>query len=84
MRCNTMRCAHCDSSATIRTSRQMTPTCRELYFQCQNIECGHTFSAVLEVTRTIVPSQTPNPAVYIPQSTRSAQQPRPEAVAAPS
>jgi uncharacterized Zn finger protein len=68
---NRASCPHCSSKATISTSKKITAITREIYYQCTNIECGHTWAAVLSAVRTIVPSRTPNPAVFIPQSAKT-------------
>lgn len=65
-----MTCPHCNGAAHIRTSRQMTLTARELRYQCINVECGHTWVSVLEAIRTIVPSQCPNPKVFLQHAKR--------------
>lgn len=70
-RSNSASCPHCASKARISTSKKITPLTREIYYQCTNIECGHTWAAHLSAVRTIVPSRIPNPTVYIPQSERS-------------
>ena len=75
-RSNSASCPHCASKARISTSKKITPITREIYYQCSNIECGHTWAAHLSAVRTIVPSRIPNPAVFIPQSERS--EPMPE------
>ena len=62
-------CPHCESPATIRRSQQVTNLTREYAFACTNFECGHTFSATMEITRTLSPSATPNPTVRLPLST---------------
>lgn len=59
-------CPHCRSKATVRNSRQMTVTLRELFLICSNVQCGHTFMAGAEVLRTISPSATPDPSVRLP------------------
>lgn len=61
-------CPHCKGKATIRTSRSINPLLRELHYQCHDVECGHTFSAWLEVYETISPSAKPDPLVHIPMS----------------
>lgn len=63
-------CPHCSSKASIKTSKKITAITREIYFQCSNFECGHTWAALLSAVRTIVPSRIPNPDVHIPQSSR--------------
>ena len=64
-------CPHCGSDSTIRTSRSMSETVREATIQCNNPLCAHTWVAHLAAVRTIAPSMTPNPKVYIPLSARS-------------
>jgi len=59
-------CPHCDARARVRTSSQETLLSRELRLQCENIDCGHTFVAQLEIIRTVVQSARPNPAVHLP------------------
>lgn len=73
-------CPHCNSKATIRTSKEMSLISREVYFQCTNHECGHTWTSILSAIRTIVPSRQPNPNVYIPLSEKNHQ---PAALATP-
>jgi len=64
-------CPHCQQKALVKTSRLMSLISRETYYQCSNIECGHTWASVTTAIRTIVPSRTPNPEVHIPLSERS-------------
>lgn len=64
-------CPHCDSRAEIRTSKTMSAITREIYFQCPNPECGHTWVSLLSAIRTIVPSRIPCPDVYIPLSEKT-------------
>lgn len=61
-------CPHCSTKARIRTSRDVSEISRETYFQCTNIECGHTWKSISTAILTIVPSQIPNPKVHIPLS----------------
>jgi len=44
---------------------QLTNTSRETIFVCKNFYCGHVFSAVTEINRTISPSAIPNPMVVL-------------------
>ncbi|MNR50223.1 DNA-binding transcriptional regulator [compost metagenome] len=62
-----MPCPHCSAVAHVRTSRLMSPISKEMYYQCSNLECGHTFVGVIEVVRTLSPSACPNPSVQIRQ-----------------
>lgn len=64
-----MMCPHCKCNAYTRHSGQLTTTSRETIFQCRNFECGHVFSTVTEINRTISPSATPDPTVVLPMST---------------
>jgi len=70
-RSNSASCPHCASKARVSTSKKITAITREIYYQCSNIECGHTWASLLSAVRTIVPSRTPNPAVFIPQSSKT-------------
>lgn len=54
-----IRCPHCKSRAIARNSREMSDTLREITYQCDNVECGHTYVANLEVVRTLSPSAIP-------------------------
>ena len=65
-----MNCPHCNSRAQIRTSHQLTPTMREVYFLCANLICGHSWVAHIEAVRTIAPSGVPNPRVNLPVTER--------------
>lgn len=65
-------CPHCGAPAHTRTSRAMSEITRESYMQCTNVECAHTWVTHTSAVRTIAPSMTPNPKVFIPMSPRSA------------
>ena len=54
-----MMCPLCKANAYTRHSGQLTPTTRETIFQCHNFECGHVFSTVTEVNRTIFEGRHP-------------------------
>ncbi|MBS1191009.1 MAG: transcriptional regulator [Rhodocyclaceae bacterium] len=56
-------CPHCGAKAVIRTSIQLSKLIKTAYCQCQNVVCGHTFKAFLEVVETISPSAIPDPEV---------------------
>ncbi len=64
-----MMCPHCKDMAYTRSSQQLTGTSRETIFACRNPECGHTFTAVTEINRTLSPSAIPDPRVVLPLST---------------
>ena len=67
-----INCPHCSSVALIRTSRPVSRFTRELYCQCSNLNCAHTFVALTEVVRTLAPSNTPDPEVALQLAARSA------------
>ena len=58
-------CPHCRSGAAVRTSRIINRLNRELHLQCTDVDCGHTFAAVLSITHTISPSAQPDPTVQL-------------------
>ncbi|RQT24301.1 ogr/Delta-like zinc finger family protein [Burkholderia contaminans] len=62
------RCPHCRTRATARSSREMSQTFREVTFQCNNVECGHTYVVNMEFARTLSPSATPNLSLHLPLS----------------
>lgn len=70
-----MDCPHCSSKAKIRSSRTITPTYREIYYQCQALECSFTFKADLSIVCGLAPSGTPNPRVRIPMGNRPGRGP---------
>lgn len=63
---NRLECPHCDAPCTIRSSRRMSKLTREYSYQCNNVECGHTFVASMEIRHTLSPSGTPDPSVVLP------------------
>lgn len=66
------KCPHCQTLAAVRTSRSITRISTEFRFQCPNVECGHTFVGLLEVTHTISPPATPHPDVHLRNTQQSA------------
>lgn len=56
-----INCPHCGTVAGIRSSRAVSRLTREMYCQCCNLECGHTFVGLVEVVRTLSPSAVPDP-----------------------
>lgn len=62
-----MRCAVCGATCFTRTSEEISPESRRLYYSCSDIQCGMTFSAMLTVEKVISPSgisATFRPAVF--------------------
>jgi hypothetical protein len=58
-----MKCPHCQSAATVRTSREVSALVREVYYQCNNVVCGHTFKATVEIVKTLSPAACPDPRI---------------------
>jgi transcription elongation factor Elf1 len=48
-----MRCPICNKSAHTRTSRYITKTTKEAYYQCQNISCSCTFKTIESLAKVI-------------------------------
>ena len=65
------RCPHCRARSTIRHSREVSPILREITYQCDDAECGHTFLVHAAAIRTLSPSAKPDPLVYLPISERT-------------
>lgn len=65
---NNLPCPHCNSVSLIRTSEQETPTTRNLYYICLNVDCGATWKAQLAIVHMLSPSAIPNPQVDIPMA----------------
>jgi hypothetical protein len=51
----------------VRTSRNITPMFREVYFTCREVFCGASFKASLNIDAEISPSAAPNPKVDLPR-----------------
>lgn len=60
-----INCPHCAQSARVRSSRTITPTFKQLQLQCQNVECGATYGAVLEIVHEIAPPAVRNPEIHL-------------------
>ena len=63
-----LKCPHCDAWARVRSSQRLNRCTTELFLQCMNLECGHTFAASVQASRTLSPSAMPNPSVTLPFS----------------
>jgi len=51
-----VNCPACDAKAMTRSSLEIDPTYRQLYYRCSNIECGMTWVASLIFERVLSPS----------------------------
>lgn len=58
-----VKCPHCGTTSTIRSSKRMSKLVSEASANCNNIACGHTFVVSIEAVRTISPSAFPDPLV---------------------
>ena len=66
IRTDRLRCPHCNTVGQRRTSREITPTHRDIYYQCANLFCGHSWKASETYDYGIAPSAIPNPRVTLP------------------
>jgi hypothetical protein len=69
-----LNCPHCALRLKTRTSRKVTRQTSQLYLQCENVECAFTCVALLSIVHTLAPSQSPDPAVFIPMGKAKLQQ----------
>lgn len=67
------RCPHCKSAANCRTSREITLTHREFYYECTNLFCGHAWHASESYDYGLRPSAIPDPAADLPLRVPSRQ-----------
>lgn len=61
-----MRCPHCRHRGTVRSSVEVTELHRDLWYQCSNIACGHTWRAQLSFVHTISQPANPRPGLSLP------------------
>lgn len=57
-----MRCPYCREPGRVRTSEEVTPLHRDVWFNCRNAKCGHTWKASLSFDHSI---STPSSGVTI-------------------
>ncbi len=58
-------CPYCRARARVRSSTEVSRTLRELFYQCSNIYCGHTWKSHLSFVGTISPT-----ALVVPDNRR--------------
>lgn len=63
-----MACPHCNHTAIVRRSREMSRTMRELTFVCRNLDCNYAWVATLEAARSLNLPPNPDPDVVVPMS----------------
>lgn len=52
-------CPSCRRRAKVTATRVISERHTERYYRCTNIECGHQFKTITEITETIVPPLNP-------------------------
>ncbi len=68
------RCPHCQCAANCRSSREITITHRELYYECTNLFCGHAWHSSESYDYGLRSSAIPDPAFTLPLRPMSRQQ----------
>ncbi|HEY4438271.1 MAG TPA: ogr/Delta-like zinc finger family protein [Lelliottia sp.] len=53
-----MHCPFCQCPAHTRTSRYLSGTVKQIYYQCTNVLCSATFRTVESVDKVIQPPST--------------------------
>lgn len=61
-----LRCPECGSRAGTRTSRAISETITEAYFDCANPECGCRFKVLAEVVGVKMHGDVQNPLISLP------------------
>lgn len=61
-----LRCPECGGRAGTRTSRAVTTTIAEAYFDCANPECGCRFKVIAEIVGVKFHGDVPNTMVALP------------------
>lgn len=56
MRVLKIKCPDCDSWATIKKTNRKHREIADIYCQCNDVECGHTFVMNLTFSHTLSPS----------------------------
>lgn len=66
-----LKCPHCGSNATIRTSRKLSEVSTELYCHCTNVEeCAFSWVEISSASHALSIPINPNPKVHVPLSTK--------------
>lgn len=61
-------CPHCSKPAKSTHLRQLSLLVTEVYYRCDNVECGARFATNVEVIRQLQLPANVNPAVNVPLS----------------
>jgi transposase-like protein len=70
-----LKCPHCHAHSNVRTSQMMSTLTGVARYQCSNVDCGHTFKAMFEITETLSPSAMANPTIVLPVFNQRAKEP---------
>lgn len=65
-----LTCPHCGDVARCRSSKDVTETYREAYFECRQLLCGHAWKVAISFIHTIRPSATPRPGLMLTMAPR--------------
>lgn len=65
-----LKCPHCGSPMSHRTTRRVTPLFYESFHICRNEECLFRVKTVTELVGYSHASMMPNPAIVLPLLTR--------------
>jgi len=63
-----LRCPDCKGPMRVRNSVYMHDLMRNVYVECQNINCGAAFGGHMEFTCRMSPSAEPNPNIDLPMA----------------
>ena len=66
-----LKCTECGSKVTTVYTEPVTPSHREICYECTNVDCRHRFLATLSFLRTIVTPLRLREGVPQPHSTES-------------
>lgn len=70
-----LRCPECGCRAVSRTSRHLSLTVTEGYYDCTNMECGCRFKALTEIVGVVIRGEVQNPTLSVPLIKRRASAP---------
>lgn len=61
-------CPYCEARSTAVKTKRVSVLSIEVGYRCTNLDCGHTFVAVIEAIRSLSPSAYARPDVNLPIS----------------
>lgn len=69
-----LKCPFCSATSHCRTSQYEAPSVKRTYYQCQNIECSCTFTALESVEAIIMKPVRNEPAIEEPEEVAKQEQ----------